>query len=45
MKIVPPANSAAQAFEIPLGFDAGSVNPPRPGFRGRLLLEVTRWNA
>lgn len=40
-----PADSTAQTFEIPLGFDAGSVNPPRPGFRGRLLLEVTRWNA
>lgn len=45
MKIVPPADSAAQAFEIPLGFDADSINPLRPDFRGRLLLDVTRWNA
>lgn len=29
---------------IPLGFEEGSENPPRPGFRGRLVLEVQPWN-
>jgi hypothetical protein len=36
--------SATGAFEIPLGFDAAAAAPPRPGFRGRLLLALTRWN-
>ena len=32
-------------LSIPLGFDAGMENPPRPGFRGKLLLEVSPWNS
>lgn len=40
-----PRDSATQTFAIPLGFGAGIDEPPRPGFRGRLLLDVTRWNA
>ena len=31
-------------FAIPLGFKDGLKNPPRPGFRGRLLLTVSPWN-
>ncbi len=31
--------------EIPLGFAEGLRNPPMPGFRGRLILEATPWNA
>lgn len=30
--------------EIPLGFKAGARNPPRPGFRGRLILTARPWN-
>ena len=29
---------------IPLGFAKGLKNPPRPGFRGRLLLTASLWN-
>jgi len=29
---------------IPLGFKQGTANPPRPGFRGSLLLTATKWN-
>lgn len=32
-------------FEIPLGFEEDSDNPPRPGFRGRLLITASPWNA
>ena len=31
-------------LEIPLGFKEGAENPPRPGFRGRLLLTALPWN-
>ena len=31
-------------LEIPLGFAQGLRNPPRPGFRGRLLLTASLWN-
>ena len=31
-------------FELPLGFEEGTANPPRPGFRGRLLLKASAWN-
>jgi len=31
--------------EVPLGFKEGLRNPPRPGFRGRLLLTASPWNA
>lgn len=31
-------------LEIPLGFAEGVNNPPRPGFRGRLLLTASPWN-
>ena len=31
-------------FEIPLGFKKGLKRPPRPGFRGRLLLTASPWN-
>jgi len=31
-------------LSIPLGFKKGSPNPPRPGFRGRLLLTASPWN-
>jgi len=30
--------------EIPLGFEAGAENPPKPGFRGRLVLTARPWN-
>jgi hypothetical protein len=37
-----PADASGQgAFEIPLGFNADDPAPPRPGFRGRLILRVT----
>jgi hypothetical protein len=29
---------------IPLGFKQGAANPPRPGFRGSLILTATKWN-
>ena len=36
-----PADASGQAaFEIPLGFAADDPAPPRPGFRGRLILRV-----
>lgn len=31
-------------LEIPLGFKERLKNPPRPGFRGRLLLTASPWN-
>ncbi len=31
-------------FEVPIGFPEGAKYPPRPGFRGRLLLTVSPWN-
>ena len=31
-------------FEIPLGFDPTSANPPAPGFSGRLLITASPWN-
>ncbi len=31
-------------FTIPLGFKEGMAKPPRPGFRGSLVLEARPWN-
>jgi pimeloyl-ACP methyl ester carboxylesterase len=31
-------------LEIPIGFREGARRPPRPGFRGRLLLTVSPWS-
>jgi len=27
-----------------MGFKAGDTHPPRPGFRGRLILKISPWN-
>ncbi len=32
-------------IEIPIGFKPGAANPPRPGLRGRLVVESSPWNA
>ena len=32
-------------FELPLGFPEGAANPPKPGFRGRLQVTASLWNA
>lgn len=32
------------SVEIPLGFQRKTKKPPRPGFRGSLLIEATPWN-
>ena len=32
-------------FELPLGFKEGAANKPKPGFRGRLQVTASRWNA
>ncbi len=39
-----PDENGRRHIEIPLGFKEGTKNPPRPGFRGRLLLTVSPWN-
>ncbi|WP_420463588.1 lipase family alpha/beta hydrolase [Candidatus Palauibacter sp.] len=39
-----PDEQGRMRFEIPLGFEKGLKNPPRPGFRGRLLLTASPWN-
>ena len=44
IKLSDPGGDGRRHFEIPLGFKEGSKNPPRPGFRGRLLLEASPWN-
>lgn len=38
------SGSDEDGWQIPLGFAEGSENPPRPGFRGRLLLTASPWN-
>ncbi len=32
-------------FELPVGFKAGLSNKPKPGFRGRLQVTASSWNA
>ena len=32
-------------FELPLGFREGIANKPKPGFRGRLQITASPWNA
>jgi hypothetical protein len=32
-------------YELPLGFREGAANPPKPGFRGRLRVTASPWNA
>ena len=39
-----PDGRGRRHLEIPLGFAEGLKRPPRPGFRGRLLLTVSPWN-
>ena len=39
-----PDDDGRMHVEIPLGFKEGLEDPPRPGFRGRLLLTATPWN-
>ncbi|MCW5604744.1 MAG: hypothetical protein KIT18_09400 [Burkholderiales bacterium] len=39
-----PAGEESTEFEIPIGFEDGDGDPPRPGFRGRLLLDIRQWN-
>ncbi|MCE2558565.1 MAG: alpha/beta hydrolase [Acidobacteria bacterium] len=39
-----PDEDGRRLCEIPLGFREGSKTPPRPGFRGRLLLTTSPWN-
>ena len=39
-----PDEHGRMHLEIPLGFKKGLKNPPRPGFRGRLLLTASPWN-
>lgn len=31
-------------IEIPLGFKEGAANPPRPGLRGRMVIDALPWN-
>lgn len=39
------ADSRGRRFlQIPIGFRKGVNNPPRPGFRGKLLLTASPWN-
>ena len=40
-----PDEKGRTHVEVPLGFKEGLRNPPRPGFRGRLLLTASPWNA
>ena len=40
-----PDEQGRMHIEIPLGFNKAQKNPPRPGFRGRLLLTASPWNA
>ena len=39
-----PDEHGHRRLEIPLGFKTGLKNPPRPGFRGRLLVTASPWN-
>ena len=39
-----PDEDGQMHLEIPLGFAEGRKRPPRPGFRGRLLLTASPWN-
>ena len=39
-----PDEHGQRSLEIPLGFMTGMKNPPRPGFRGRLLVAASPWN-
>ena len=39
-----PDQHGQRRLEIPLGFKRDLENPPRPGFRGRLLLTASPWN-
>lgn len=39
-----PDEHGRRRFEIPLGFREGLKYPPRPDFRGRLLLTAAPWN-
>ena len=39
-----PDKHGRMHLEIPLGFKQGMKRPPRPGFRGRLVLTVSPWN-
>ena len=39
-----PDEYGRRHIEIPLGFEQDTEEPPRPGFRGRLLLTVSPWN-
>ena len=39
-----PDEDGQTHLEIPLGFAQDVNNPPRPGFRGRLLLTASPWN-
>ncbi len=39
-----PDEQGRMHLQIPLGFREGLKRPPRPGFRGRLLLTVSPWN-
>jgi hypothetical protein len=32
-------------FELPLGFKEGAASKPKPGFRGRLQVTASHWNA
>ena len=44
IRLPDPDGDGRRRFEIPLGFKEGLKDPPRPGFRGRLLLEGSPWN-
>ena len=39
-----PNKHGQRRLVIPLGFGKGLKNPPRPGFRGRLLVTASPWN-
>ena len=39
-----PDEHGQRSLEVPLGFKRGRVKPPRPGFRGRLLVTASPWN-
>ena len=44
LKLSDPDDQGRTHLEIPLGFKKDLTNPPRPGFRGRLLLTASPWN-
>lgn len=38
-----PRGDGFRRYELPVGFQAGSNSPPKPGLRGRLVLHARSW--